>query len=58
MSDDDGIARAILTGAMLSLGNPKIVIFFSSVFIALLPADAPLRMRLTVIVIIAVQEVS
>jgi threonine efflux protein len=53
-----GIARAVLTGAMLSLGNPKIVIFFSSIFVALLPADAPLWLRLTVVAIVAVQEIT
>jgi threonine efflux protein len=57
-SERTGIARAVLTGAMLSLGNPKIVIFFSSIFVALLPADAPLWLRLTVVAIVAVQEIA
>jgi threonine/homoserine/homoserine lactone efflux protein len=51
-----GIARSVLVGAMLSLGNPKIVIFFSSIFVALLPAHAPLWVRLAVIVIVGLQE--
>ena len=54
----DGVARAVLTGALLSLGNPKIVIFFSSIFVALLPAHAPLWLRFAVVGIVAVQEVS
>jgi len=57
-SDHGGIARAVLTGVLLSLGNPKIVIFFSSIFVALLPADAPLWLRLTVVAIVAVQEIT
>jgi threonine efflux protein len=57
-SGHGGIARAVATGAMLSLGNPKIVIFFSSIFVALLPADAPLWLRLTVVAIVAVQEIA
>jgi len=57
-SDRGGIARAVLIGAMLSLGNPKIVIFFSSIFVALLPVDAPLWLRLTVVGIVAVQEIT
>ena len=57
-SGHGGLARAVLTGAMLSLGNPKIVIFFSSIFVALLPADAPLWLRLAVVAIVAVQEIT
>ncbi len=54
----DGPARSILVGAMLSLGNPKIVIFFSSIFVALLPAHAPLSVRLAAVAIVGVQEIS
>ena len=53
-----GVARAVATGALISLGNPTIVIFFSSIFVALLPAHAPLWLRFTVVGIVAVQEVS
>lgn len=51
-------ARAVLVGAWLSLGNPKIVIFFSSIFVALLPTDAPLWVRLTAVAIVGVQELT
>lgn len=54
----DGIARAVLTGAWLSLGNPKIIIFFSSIFVALLPHDAPVWVRLVAVAIVGVQEIS
>jgi threonine efflux protein len=53
-----GIARSVLVGAMLSLGNPKIVIFFSSIFVALLPAHAPLWLRFAVVGIVGMQEIS
>jgi threonine efflux protein len=53
-----GIARAVLVGATLSLGNPKIVIFFSSIFVALLPPHAPLWVRLAAIAIVGVQEIT
>jgi len=53
-----GIARAVVTGALLSLGNPKIVIFFSSIFVALLPVDAPLWLRFAVVGIVIVQELT
>jgi threonine efflux protein len=54
----NGIARSVLVGAMLSLGNPKIVIFFSSIFVALLPAHAPLWVRLAAVAIVGLQEVT
>jgi threonine efflux protein len=54
----DGIMRSILLGAMLSLGNPKIVIFFTSIFVALLPAHAPLWVRLAATAIVGVQEIA
>lgn len=54
----DGIARAVLTGAWLSLGNPKIIIFFSSIFVALLPHDAPVWVRLVAVAIVGLQEIS
>src|SRR3569833_2560931 len=54
----DGVGRAVLTGAWLSLGNPKIIIFFTSIFVALLPHDAPLWVRLAAVAIVGVQEIS
>ncbi len=58
LSARGGLSRAVVTGAMLSLGNPKMVIFFSSIFVALLPVDAPLWLRFVVIGIVAVQEIT
>lgn len=51
-----GTARAVLVGAALNLGNPKIVIFFTSIFVTLLPASAPLWVRLAATAIVGVQE--
>lgn len=48
--------RAMLTGFLLTLGNPKVVVFFSSIFVTLLPADAPPWVRAAAIGVIAVQE--
>ena len=61
MAQPDGresMTRSVLVGAWLSLGNPKIVIFFSSIFVALLPAHAPLWLRLAAVAIVGVQEIS
>jgi RhtB (resistance to homoserine/threonine) family protein len=54
----DGVGRAVMVGAWLSLGNPKIVIFFTSIFVALLPHDAPLWVRLAAVAIVGVQEIT
>jgi threonine/homoserine/homoserine lactone efflux protein len=54
----DGVGRAVLVGAWLSLGNPKIIIFFSSIFVALLPHDAPLWLRLAAVAIVGMQEIT
>ncbi|MFA6267224.1 MAG: LysE family transporter [Pseudolabrys sp.] len=54
----DGVGRAVLVGAWLSLGNPKIIIFFTSIFVALLPHDAPLWVRFAAVAIVGVQEIS
>jgi len=47
---------AWLRGFTLSLTNPKIVIFFSSIFVALIPLDAPLWVRGAALAIVAAQE--
>jgi threonine/homoserine/homoserine lactone efflux protein len=47
-----------MVGAWLSLGNPKIVVFFSSIFVALLPPHAPLWVRLAAIAIVGAQELA
>ena len=53
-----GYFRAILVGTALSLGNPKIVVFFASIFVALLPEHAPLWVRLAAVAIVGLQEIS
>lgn len=53
-----GFLRAVVTGAALNLGNPKIVVFFTSIFVALLPAHTPFMLRLAAILIVGLQEVS
>jgi len=50
------LSRAALAGFSLSLTNPKIVIFFSSIFVALFPVHTPLWVRLTALGIVALQE--
>lgn len=55
-AQERGAGRSVMMGAALNLGNPKIVIFFTSIFVTLLPAHAPLWLRLVAIGIVGVQE--
>ncbi|KDM65932.1 MULTISPECIES: LysE family translocator [Acidiphilium] len=57
-SGSPGFLRAVATGAALNLGNPKIVIFFTSIFVALLPAHTPLWLSAAAIAIVGLQEVT
>ena len=48
----DAFARAL----MLQLSNPKVIVFFGSIFISLLPAQTPVWMDATVLAIVAANE--
>lgn len=52
------LRRAVLVGVSLTLANPKVVVFFSSIFVALIPAHAPLWVRGAAIGIVAIQEIT
>jgi threonine/homoserine/homoserine lactone efflux protein len=47
-----GFSRALL----LQLGNPKIMVFFGSIFLSLLPQNLPAWMDATVLAVVAVNE--
>ncbi|MBS0221160.1 MAG: LysE family translocator [Proteobacteria bacterium] len=47
-----GFVRALL----LQLGNPKVMVFFGSIFLALLPADPPGWMQAATLAIVAFNE--
>jgi threonine/homoserine/homoserine lactone efflux protein len=51
-SGRDAFAKAL----MLQLGNPKVIVFFGSIFISLLPAQTPAWMDATVLTIVALNE--
>lgn len=46
-----------LQGFLTQISNPKVVVFFGSIFIALLPHDVPLWMSLALIFIVSFNEV-
>ena len=44
-------------GFMVQIGNPKVVVFFGSIFVAMLPAQVPLWMTLVLIAMVSLNEV-
>jgi RhtB (resistance to homoserine/threonine) family protein len=48
--------EAFVKALMLQLSNPKVIVFFGSIFISLLPAQTPAWMDATVLAIVAVNE--
>jgi threonine/homoserine/homoserine lactone efflux protein len=44
-------------GFLVQIGNPKVVVFFGSVFVAMLPANPPLWMMLALLAIVTFNEV-
>jgi threonine/homoserine/homoserine lactone efflux protein len=45
-----------LRGFLIQVSNPKVVVFFGSIFVALLPANPPLWMMLTLLVLVGLNE--
>ena len=46
----------MLRGLSLSLSNPKIVFFYSGIFVSLIPADAPAWLRAAALAIVVAQQ--
>jgi threonine efflux protein len=56
-SDDHGLGRLFVRGIFVNLSNPKSLIYFTSVFTALIPADASPAVRLGAVVIVVGESV-
>jgi threonine/homoserine/homoserine lactone efflux protein len=56
--DADGtrLANPFVKGVLTQMSNPKVAVFFGSIFIAMLPAQVPLWMTLSLIVIVSFNE--
>jgi threonine/homoserine/homoserine lactone efflux protein len=48
---------AYALGTVTQLANPKVVVFFGSIFVALLPAHAPAWVYVTAVVIVFLNEI-
>jgi threonine/homoserine/homoserine lactone efflux protein len=46
-----------MKGFLVQLGNPKVAVFFGSIFVAMLPAQVPLWMTVVLIAMVALNEV-
>jgi threonine/homoserine/homoserine lactone efflux protein len=53
----DAVANPFMKGLLTQVSNPKVAVFFGSIFIAMLPAEVPLWMTLTLVVIVSFNEV-
>lgn len=49
-------SRAFRRGLLLSLSNPKIAFFYGGIFVTLMPAQAPLWLRLAALALVLSQE--
>ena len=46
-----------MKGFLVQLGNPKVVVFFGSIFVAMLPAQVPLWMAVVLIAMVSLNDV-
>ena len=50
-------ANAFLQGFFTQISNPKVVVFFGSIFVAMLPADVPVWLAAALIAVVSFNEV-
>jgi RhtB (resistance to homoserine/threonine) family protein len=53
----EAVANPFMKGFLTQISNPKVAVFFGSIFIAMLPAEVPLWMTLALVVIVTFNEV-
>ena len=53
----DAVGNPFVRGFLTQITNPKVAVFFGSIFIAMLPANVPLWMTLALIAIVSFNEV-
>ena len=51
------VENPFLKGLLTQLSNPKVVVFFGSIFVAMLPSSVPMWMAITLVVIVSLNEV-
>lgn len=53
----DTVTRPFIKGFLTQISNPKVSVFFGSIFIAMLPASVPVWMAVALVVIVSFNEV-
>jgi threonine/homoserine/homoserine lactone efflux protein len=53
----EAVGNPFVKGFLTQIANPKVAVFFGSIFIAMLPAQVPLWMTLALIAIVSLNEV-
>jgi threonine/homoserine/homoserine lactone efflux protein len=55
--DGESVANPFMKGFLTQISNPKVAVFFGSIFIAMLPSDVPVWMTLALIAIVTFNEI-
>ncbi len=55
--DGEAVANPFMKGFLTQISNPKVAVFFGSIFIAMLPSDVPVWMTLALIAIVTFNEI-
>ena len=56
-ASDEAVASPFLKGFLTQISNPKVAVFFGSIFIAMLPSAVPLWMTLALIAMVTFNEI-
>ena len=56
-ADGAAVGNPFVKGFLTQIANPKVAVFFGSIFIAMLPAQVPLWMTVALIFIVSFNEV-
>ena len=57
LSNQAAGGNAFAKGFFVQIGNPKVMVFFGSIFVAMLPAQVPLWMALALVAMVSFNEV-
>jgi threonine/homoserine/homoserine lactone efflux protein len=55
--DGEAVANPFMRGFLTQISNPKVAVFFGSIFVAMLPSDVPVWMTLALIAIVTFNEI-